>query len=378
MEWNKMKHKLLKSVIISVAFLGTTAAPTTSCQVNAARTYRAYTGSKSITYRDRNGKMTITSVEALHMKNSDYSSAGSQIIAYGKFTNTSHKGISPEDFANDHFIFYQVKSNKWHELTLNSPIIMPPTKHIDHLSSNGEDKTRPHKTVKFAISDNNPVGLSDHQKVTIRAYKEVGVTRKLASKTLISPETQNAMDYTEVPYNKNPYTSASQRKAIREAYKSHQKALRTAKVKNEKFYQNANKYDVFWGENPSEAVIHGITWNRGGAYIKNVGNISPLVAYIDNHIQLTLYFDNTSNNTVVLDALLNKYFDVSTSASSEKINFQIRDIAKRNFSKPHKNTALTLVSTNKINVSQGTKLVFTVKNEFSTNERASQIDIIYR
>lgn len=214
-----MKHKLLKSVVISAVFLGTTAisAPATNYQVNAVRTYRAYTGSKSITYRDQNGKMTITSVEALRMKNSDYSSAGSQIIAYGTFTNTSHKGISPEDFANDHFAFYQVKSNKWHELTLNSPIIMPPTKHIDYLSSNGEDKTRPHKTVKFAISDNNPIGLSDHQKVTIRVYKEVGVTRKLASKTLTSPETQNAMDYTDVPYNKNPYTSASQRKAIREA-----------------------------------------------------------------------------------------------------------------------------------------------------------------
>lgn len=216
-----MKHKLLKVLAVStVLFSGSQIINFNHINNSvsaASKSYKAYTGRKSITYKDKTGKMTITGVEALHMMYSDYSSAGSQIIVYGTFTNTSKRAISPQDFANNHFLFYQVKSSKWHELTPVAPIVMTPTKHIDNLSNNGEDKTRPHKTVKFAITDDDPISLSDHQKVVVRAYKEVEASRKLASKTLTSPETQNAMDHNDVPYNKNPYTSASQRKAIREA-----------------------------------------------------------------------------------------------------------------------------------------------------------------
>lgn len=222
-----MKHKLLEMIAVSSALLG---APLTinylqsGNTVEASNRATAYTRHKSITYSDKSGKMTITGVEALHMKYSDNSSAGSQIIIYGKFTNKSRKGISPQDFAADHFKFYQLKRSKIHELTPVAPIVMTPTKHIDNLSSNGEDLTRPHKTVSFAISDDDPISLSSKQKVLIRAYKETEITRRLASKILTAPRTQNAMDHNDVPCNENPYTSVSQRKAIKEANSPHKKA----------------------------------------------------------------------------------------------------------------------------------------------------------
>ena len=68
-----MKKGFLKSIIVSTALISSlpVAFTTNNYQVNAARSYKAYTGSKSITYKDRSGKMTITGVDALHMKNSD-------------------------------------------------------------------------------------------------------------------------------------------------------------------------------------------------------------------------------------------------------------------------------------------------------------------
>lgn len=220
-----MQKKWLITALISITLA--TGVSTTivinPTKVEASRSYKAYIGYKSITYKDRRGKMTITGVEALHMKYSDYSSAWSQIIIYGKFINKSDRGISPQYFANDHFRFFQVKHSKWHELDPVAPIVMTPTKHIDHLSSNGEDRTRPHRSVTFAIADDDPISLSSHQKVLVRAYKETEVTRRLASKILTSPETQNAMDHNDVPYNKNPYTSAAQRRAIKRVNNPHYK-----------------------------------------------------------------------------------------------------------------------------------------------------------
>ena len=134
--------------------------------------------------------------------------------------------------------------------------------------------------------------------------------------------------------------------------------------------KNANKYDVFWGNNKAQEVLTGVGHEGNEFFIKNVGVVSPLVMMSRNSLQICFYFDNSSNSTVNIMDMVNKYFDIMD-ADGQKIHFKIDDIKRYNIAKPKKNSAVTLTNTNNINISSGVE--FRVKNNFSTNQRTQYI-----
>lgn len=192
-----MNKKVLASVVLSAALLGT-GALTNNSNVNVveAKSYqKGYTTKNSIVYKNNKGLMRIYEVKGFHIKNVDNSSLGSQITVYGSFTNKSKKAIKPDDFFTDHFGGYQVSRNKWHSLDINYPMFTP-NRYASQLRDNGDDYVRPGKTVRFVVADEEPQHIYTGQKIVIRAYKDAyGPSGRLASKNFYLPYVTSAKDY---------------------------------------------------------------------------------------------------------------------------------------------------------------------------------------
>lgn len=89
----------------------------------------------------------------------------------------------------------------------------------------------------------------------------------------------------------------------------------------------------------------------------------------DGKIKLALYMTNRTDNTVNVEDLINKYFDITTLSSNDRLIWKFDDMKKRIVIGPHKNSAATFVSTNNGNYAGINSVMVKVKDNISTNNR---------
>lgn len=364
-----MKHKLLRLALVSFGLLGmgVFSKPT---NVKASSYNKAYTTKNSIVFKNSKGIMRIYQVKAANLRNGSDKDFEHVIYLYGSFTNKSSRSIRPTDFFNSHFKAFQIFRSKVHELDINN-VAGSPTEYTNTLGNNGDDYTRPNRSVRFAVSDEFAPHFYLNQKISIHAYKDVGYSKTLKKKTFKLSGIYDAQvvgdNDTQQIYS---YTSeVTIRRAKKRAAKKAKK-IKQAKNASNAFMKNANKYDVFWGNNKAEMTLTGVGHEGNEAFIRNVGVINPLVMISRNSLQICFYFDNSSNSTVNIMDMVNKYFDIMDT-DGQKIHFKIDDVKRYNIAKPKKSSAVTLTNTNNINVGNGA--IFKVKNSFSTNQRTQYI-----
>lgn len=340
--------------------------------VSASSNDTAYTTKNSIVFKNKHGVMQIYQVKAANLRNGNEKNFEHVIYLYGSFTNKSRKSVRPTDFFNSYFKAFQLTSSKVHELDINN-VAGSPTEYTNELGNNGDDYTRPNRTVKFAVSDEFSPHFYLGQKILIKAYNYSG-NRMLKQKSFRISGVYDA----QVVGNgdsQHVYSYVTKASLARAKKRAAKKALKIKKAKSgsKNFYKKANQYSVYWGNNSDEYALKGFGNTMDNAYIKNVGHFYPLIMHDKQNIHLTIYLTNTSNEFINISDMLNNYFDITVPGSNEKLNFKVDDIKRYNIAKPHKESAVTLITTNKRDFSNVNELIFTVRNQYSTNKRSEQV-----
>lgn len=348
------RKKLINILVACLALgIGTSAAST----VEARSYHSSYTTRHSIVYKNKNATLRITKAQGFLAKNGHYAPEH-QILLYGALHNNSSHGITANNFWDKHFRAFQVTHTTWHELDLyGGASIYDSTKHIESLENKADDHVRPHRTVHFILVDEDGLSFWQGQKIAVRTYNDAYYeeARHLATKKF-------SLDV----YGYRAKQLAKQRKIKQEkaAAKKHKQEVQSSK----NFYKKADKYDVYWGNNADQYKLHGYESSGKSVYIRGIGYFDPLVMKEDhNQIHLCIYFNNTSNQTISIFHIIGQYFDIMDADNKNKLNFRIDDIKRYDICKPHKNSAVTLLSTN--NTSTGSGLHLVVKNNYSTNHR---------
>lgn len=159
-------------------------------------TWSAYIASNSIVYQNKKGLMQINDVKAYNITDEDGDFEENQINVYGSFTNNSNKLIKPGNFFDDHFRGFQVTNNKWHEINLSRYLISAASASDQKLAQNADDYVRPHQTVSFMLTEEEPQQIFEGQRIVIRAYKNTfGKVR--ASKNFYLSSIQSVEEYDE-------------------------------------------------------------------------------------------------------------------------------------------------------------------------------------
>lgn len=361
-----MKKKSFLNIFISVFLLGLSILVfSTNVSTVKANSYHISYGTRhSIVYKNKNASLRITKVQGFLAKNGHYAPEH-QILLYGTLYNKSSHGIVPENFWDDHFRAFQVTHNTWHQLDPEGGAsIYDSTHYIESLENIAADSVRPHRLARFILVDEDGLKFWEGQKIAVRTY----VNANYADVKSLSTKKFSLDIY--------GYKAKQQQKLRQIEQEKKAANQRKKEIENSNnFYKTANKFDVYWGNNSSEYKLKGYNDSSDHAYIKNIGYFSPmLMREPNNQIHLVIYFYNNSDQLINIENLINNYFDIFSLDANNKLNFKIDDIKRYNIAKPHRQQAVTFISTNNLPQNNGLRLI--VKSNYSTNKRVDSENFV--
>lgn len=190
------RNKTIALSLVCASLLGTAAISTSIASqptnVEAATKRfkhgsKAYTTKNTIVYQNKKGKMTIYQVKGARIKIDD--EIDKQINFYGKFTNYSNKPVSPQDFFDNHFETYQIKRNHRHPMDPTAYALNAPTSYTRFLFNQGQNEVLPHKSSRFAVSEEDPESFNEGQKIQVIATTDANFeTNSKLSKIFCLPK----------------------------------------------------------------------------------------------------------------------------------------------------------------------------------------------